>query len=1077
MIIIDLINNLALLVALSVLSGFIGKRCLHKWRGDVLQGVLFGSVAVIGMLHPVFLKPGVFFDGRSVMLSLCGLFFGPLAVGIASFLAIACRVWQGGVGQLMGISVIAVSGALGLAFYARQTRTNTEVTSGLLWCLGLLVHAAMILLIFLLPHDLAFVVLNRIALPVAVVYPLATVLIGKVLSDQRARGRFLEELQDNREELRTTLYSIGDGIVTTDHEGRVRQLNPEAERLLGWKELEARGRPHDEVLKIVKEGSHIAVDSPVTRVLRDGRTVGLADDESLIARNGSIYPIADCCAPIRNEAGALTGVVMVFRDQSSERRSQKALQVERDNLREAMRALRESEQRFRILADSGQGMIWTSGLDKTCDYLNESWLKFTGKTLAQETGSGWAESIHPDDRGAAVRSYEDAFDRRERFSLVYRLLRHDGVYRWIQDSGSPRYDTQGNFLGYIGHCLDITEHRQTEDSLRRIEWMLAKKPKKDALELPQELLGRETATALNRDGPIMKSVGQEMLASIVDEYLDLLGTCSVIFEANGDYAFGLFESGWCRMLDRATRKLCGSDDDAAALASGSWLCHESCWTECAKQVLAKRAAVDTECHGGIRVYAVPIRVREDVVGVIAFGYGDPPRDPERLRSLAETCHVSSDELAREAGAYDSRPPYIIEMAKSRLQSSAWLIGSLVEAHQSEEAREKIEAQFRQAQKMEAVGRLAGGVAHDFNNILQAIIGYSELLLEKLPEQGEAREFTGEIVSESKRAAALTRQLLTFARKQVIDPKVIDINESVAVTLKMLRRLLGEDIDLIWNPDKDHCFVKMDAGQLGQILANLAVNARDAIKGVGKMLIKTGKEIFDERKCSLNPGYVPGRYVTLTVTDNGCGMDQAILERLFEPFFTTKERGKGTGLGLATVYGTVKQNNGHITVHSTPGQGSVFKIYLPEHAAPEAATDEPPAKRESVPSGRETVLIVDDEESLLRAGRRMLEGLGYTVLTAAGPEEALRLVKTYPHEIHVLLTDVVMPGMSGRDLWRKLEPLRPTTKCIYMSGFTANIIAQRSVLDKSVNFLQKPFTKAALGSKLREVLTSGAVEIT
>ena len=361
-----------------------------------------------------------------------------------------------------------------------------------------------------------------------------------------------------------------------------------------------------------------------------------------------------------------------------------------------------------------------------------------------------------------MRSYEDAFDRRERFSLVYRLLRHDGVYRWIQDSGSPRYDTQGNFLGYIGHCLDITEHRQTEDSLRRIEWMLAKKPKKDAQELPQELLGRETATALNRDGPIMKSVGQEMLASIVDEYLDLLGTCSVIFEANGDYAFGLFESGWCRMLDRATRKLCGSDDDAAALASGSWLCHESCWTECAKQVIAKRAAVDTECHGGIRVYAVPIRVREDVVGVIAFGYGDPPRDPERLRSLAETCHVSSDELAREAGAYDSRPPYIIEMAKSRLQSSAWLIGSLVEAHQSEEAREKIEAQFRQAQKMEAVGRLAGGVAHDFNNILQAIIGYSELLLEKLPEQGEAREFTGEIVSESKRAAALTRQLLTFS---------------------------------------------------------------------------------------------------------------------------------------------------------------------------------------------------------------------------------------------------------------------------------------------------------------------------
>jgi len=1203
LIIIDLVNNLALLVALSVLSGFIGKRCRHQWHENVLQGLLFGGAAVIGMLRPVFLDPGVFFDGRSVMISLCGLFFGPLSVMIAGAMAVACRLWQGGNGQLMGLLVIVSSGALGLIFYNRQSRKDVDISTGLLWCVGALVHAAMILLMFCLPCDLALVALKRIALPVVFIYPLATVLIGKVLSDQRARVRFLRALQDSRDEFRTTLYSIGDGILTTDNEGHVCQLNPEAERLLGWTEGEARGRRHDEVFKTVDEKTRVAVESPIERVLNEGNTVALADGVLLCARDRSSCPIADSCAPIRNQEGDVTGVVLVFRDQSDDRQVQRVLQAERDNLRAVMTAspvaimvldsavqvvdanpaaerlfcreqaelgdrscgeflgcvnrrkspdgcghaadcaacilrnvakdvfatgqgvydrdmeytldhhggqqsysvrfsvelvelngcrhvmvammdttdhkrtekeLRESEQRYRILADSGQGLIWTSKLDKTVDYFNQPWLAFTGKTLEQELGTGWVESVHSDDRELALRTYEEAFDRRERFNMVYRLRRYDGAYRWVQDSGSPRYDTQGSFLGYIGHCLDITESRQTEENLRRIEWMLAKKPKKSVQELPRDLSGREALTALNRQGPVMKAVGRETLASIVDEYLDLLGTCSMIFEASGDYAFGLFDSRWCKLLDRSTRKMCDTEDNAKAVLSGDWLCHESCWSDCAKQVIAKRVAVDVECHGGIRLYAVPIMVHENVIGVITFGYGDPPRDPERLRALSETCRVSYDELSREADAYDSRPPFIIEMAKGRLQASAWLIGSLVEARQSEEARAKIEAQFRQAQKMEAVGRLAGGVAHDFNNILQAIIGYGELLLDKLPEQGETREFAGEIVGESKRAAALTRQLLTFARRQAIDPKVFDLNESVTLTLKMLRRLLDEDIELVWKPDKERCLVKMDVGQFDQILANLAVNARDAIEGVGQMVIETGREVFDELRCSLNPGYVPGRYVTVTVTDNGCGMDSATLERLFEPFFTTKERSKGTGLGLATVYGIVKQSQGYITVHSAPGKGSVFKIYLPEQASSEVTFEELP-KRETAPLGHETVLIVDDEESLLRAGRRMLEGLGYTVLAAASPEEALRLVGTYPHDIHVLLTDVVMPGMSGRDLWRKVEPLRPATKCIYMSGFTANIIAQRSVLDKSVNFLQKPFSKAALGNKLREVLSTGAAE--
>lgn len=1033
------------------------------------------------------------------------------------------------------------------------------------------------------------VLINSLAL-------LVTLSVLSVFVGKRCRRRL--------EESRTTLDSIGDGIITTDCDGRVQQLNPEGERLLGWRVDEARGKRCDEVFKLVDEATGLAVDISVARVLREGCRVTLASSALLVARDGSTRPIGNSGAPIRNRSGDITGVVLVFRDQSAERQTRRALQAERDNLRAVMKAspvaimlvdqnacvveanpaaerlfghplaelpdrvcgeflgcvnrvktpqgcgysevcascvlrsavekvletrqgvngqdmeytlerggvsrtycirfgmeyvclngvpyamttmtdmtdskraemaLRESEQRYRILADTGQGLIWMSGADKQCNYFNQPWLTFTGRSLEQELGEGWLVSVHPDDCAAAVRIYEGAFDRRERFSMVYRLRRHDGVYRWVQDSGSPRYDTQGNFLGFIGHCLDITDSRQTEEDLRRIEWMLSKKPKSAVQSLKKDGVSLEALPAVSREGPIAKSVSGEMLASIVDEYLDLLGTCSVIFEANGDYAFRLFHSGWCQLLDRASRKMCGAEGSAQAVRSGRLLCAESCWTACAKRAMAERAAADVECCGGLRLYAVPILVRDEAIGVICFGYGDPPRDQEQLRLISDEFQVGIEDLTLAANGYDSRPPYIIEMAKGRLQSSAWLIGSLVEARQSEAARSLIEMQFRQAQKMEAVGRLAGGVAHDFNNILQAIIGYSELLQDKLPAQGEVREFADEIVAESRRAETLTRQLLTFARSQTINPKMFDLNEAVSQTLKMLRRLLGEDIDLVWRPAKERCPVLMDVGQLDQILANLAVNARDAIEGVGKLVIETGRDVFDAHRCSLNPGYVAGPYVVLTVTDDGCGMDRAVLERLFEPFFTTKEQGKGTGLGLATVYGIVKQNRGFIAVRSTPGEGSVFTIWLPEHAGSEAAADASP-KREVVPSGHETVLLVDDEASLLRAGRRMLEGLGYTVLTAANPEEALHLVKTCPQDIHVLLTDVVMPGMSGRDLWRRVEPLRPAMKCIYMSGFTANIIAHRSAFDKGVDFLQKPFSKTTLANTLRAVVSAGAAEV-
>ena len=385
----------------------------------------------------------------------------------------------------------------------------------------------------------------------------------------------------------------------------------------------------------------------------------------------------------------------------------------------------------------------------------------------------------------------------------------------------------------------------------------------------------------------------------------------------------------------------------------------------------------------------------------------------------------------------------------------------------------LEAQLHQAQKMEAIGRLAGGVAHDFNNMLAVIAGHTELALEQAAPDSALYADLLEIQNAAQRSADLTRQLLAFARKQTIAPKVLDLNATIGGMLKMLKRLIGEGIDLLWKPTGDPMLVKMDPAQIDQILANLVVNARDAIAGIGKIIIETGQATFDEGYCETRADCNPGSYALLAVSDTGCGMDQAVLAKLFDPFFTTKPPGHGTGLGLATVYGIVKQNNGVIYVYSEPGEGTTFKIYLPRHTA-ELTNVSVASQHVIAPTGTETVLLVEDEEVLLKLSARMLDQMGYTVLVAGSPNQALQMAKGYADPIHLLLTDVIMPEMSGHDLWQRLSALRPDMKCLFMSGYTADLIARHGVLDKDVHFLQKPFSRKELATKLRKALSASEV---
>jgi signal transduction histidine kinase/CheY-like chemotaxis protein len=418
---------------------------------------------------------------------------------------------------------------------------------------------------------------------------------------------------------------------------------------------------------------------------------------------------------------------------------------------------------------------------------------------------------------------------------------------------------------------------------------------------------------------------------------------------------------------------------------------------------------------------------------------------------------------------------LAEMA-SDLAYALRVIKADEQRRQVEKDHEVLQRQMTQAQKMESVGRLAGGVAHDYNNMLTVIGGYAELAVSRAGPDSPLLPYLKAIADAAERSVAITSRLLAFARKQTIRPRIIDLNQVVQGTLQMLERLIGEDIDLRWAPAPRLWTANVDPAQIDQVLANLCVNARDAIDGVGRITIETRNAAFDQAYCARHTGFVPGEYVMLAVSDDGRGMEKEVLEHVFEPFFTTKETGHGTGLGLATVYGIVKQNDGFINVYSEPGHGSSFHIYLPRYSGQaehvEVRTDE------AIPGGHgETVMIVEDEPAILALGETMLKSLGYVVLTAGTPEDALSRARGHDGPIHVVVTDVVLPRMNGRELSQRIRAVKPGVKVLFMSGYTADVIAHRGVLDQGVEFIQKPFSEKDLALKLREVLAGGADALT
>lgn len=453
-----------------------------------------------------------------------------------------------------------------------------------------------------------------------------------------------------------------------------------------------------------------------------------------------------------------------------------------------------------------------------------------------------------------------------------------------------------------------------------------------------------------------------------------------------------------------------------------------------------------ECPGGIRLYCEPIYAGREVVGAINIGYGDPPLEPERQRELAGDLGFALHRLKME------------EVHREALR-------------RSEEEKRLLEQRYQHFQRMESIGRLAGGVAHDFNNLLSPILAYSEMLRGELAREDSRREMVEEIHAAALRAKELTRQLLALGRRQTLETKLLDLNQVLYGLKKLLRRTIREDVHIEIRTEHGLGAVTADVGQIEQVIMNLAVNAQDAMPDGGTMTIETGEALVEEEAYAggvQDEEPAPGRYVTLSLSDTGVGMDEETMEHIFEPFFTTKAKGEGTGLGLATVHGIVKQHGGGIRVESEPGRGTTFKIYLPrsEEALGESETE---AAYKASAGGEETILVVEDDDKVRKLTRKILQSQGYNVIEAGGGREALETAASHHGPIDLLLADVVMPGMNGKEVYETLAEDRPGLRVLYMSGYTDDVIPHRQVLEKGVSFIHKPFGVEQLASKVRQVL--------
>jgi two-component system, cell cycle sensor histidine kinase and response regulator CckA len=885
-----------------------------------------------------------------------------------------------------------------------------------------------------------------------------------------------EALRRSEAHFRAVIEKSAEVISLTAADGTTRYLTPSAWRLLGWTPEEMGTRTLRE--QVVPE-DRVRIASELERLVRTGDR-DMSMEFRVRHRDGSIRWIESTGTNLLDDpdVGAIVGN---YRDISARKQAEEALR-ESSNLLEEAQAI--------ALVGS-----WTSGIgpDAQIGWSRESYRIFGVREGTPVTVPLFLSLVHSADRERVMTASREATEKGARYDIEHRVRRPDGQVRWVHERAVVERDAAATPIRLIGTVQDISQRRlavealqASEERYRRIventsegvwtydvqgitTFMNARMAAMLGYTV-EEALGQPIYTFMDEvnyaaakarierrrlgigergDFPLRHKDGTELWVSI---------QANPLFDREGRFEGSLSlvtDVSAQRRADEARARLAAiieSSEDA--ILSSTLDGTITSWNLGAEKLYQYSA---TEIVGrSIFLLISPALVdgERQMLERVAGGEAVRQHESERLRKDGSVVAV----------AVTISP---IRDATGTVIGVSKIVRDLTERRKTEAALHRTETQFRQAQKMEAVGRLAGGVAHDFNNLLSVVLSYAEIGLEDLKSGDPLRDCLKEIQTAGQRATELTRQLLAFSRQQVLQPRVVDLNQVVAGMKAMLGRLLGEDVELTAIAAPSIGRVLADPGQIEQVVMNLAVNARDAMPEGGKLTVETANITFAGSQASAPIGVPPGAYVMLAISDTGIGMDAATRARLFEPFFTTKEQGKGTGLGLATVFGIVKQSGGHVSVYSEPGHGSAFKIYLPRTdraADPSTATLPAAALR-----GSETILLVEDEAQVRAVACTILRRHGYNVVESSNGHEASMLSRDFPARIHLLLTDVVMPRMSGRKLAEQLVPQRPEMKVLFASGYTDDAIVHHGVLEAGVAFLQKPFTPDALLRKVREVL--------
>jgi two-component system, cell cycle sensor histidine kinase and response regulator CckA len=759
---------------------------------------------------------------------------------------------------------------------------------------------------------------------------------------------------EREEDMRTTLDSIGDAVIATDVQGAVTRMNPVAQKLTGWSAEGARGRPLVEVFRIVNEDTREPVESPVVRVLRDGVVVGLANHTALISRDGVERAIADSGAPIHDADGVLRGVVLVFRDQTDERKAE--------------RGRRGSEARKAAVLESALDCIVTMDHTGRIIEFNPAAEKTFGYSSAEAIGKSLAEMLVP----AALRE------------------RHNEGLRNYLATGKGRI---------LGKRTELTALRA------------------DGSEFPVEV----AVVAINEeDPPVFTGYIRDLTA-----------------QRKSAEALRLSEERYRRIVE--------------TMNEGIWILDTDSRTTFVNARVAQMLGRDANELMGEPLVGF---VHQDSLATV---------EAKLSRDQAVIPQQSEIKLVRK----DGTDLWVFLDWTPSFDSSGKHEGALVLLMDVTE-RKRLEEQVRRSQKMEAVGRLAGGIAHDFNNMLTPIMTYAALILADLKPGDPMREDLTEIRKAAEQAHSITQQLLAFSRQKIVQPEPVSLNRSVTEMERLLRRVIGEHIDLGIRLDRNLDTALLDPGEVEQVIMNLVLNARDAMPSGGKLSIETKNVLLDEGYVMNHVGTEPGPHVMLAVSDTGAGMDAETQAHIFEPFFTTKTGGKGTGLGLATVFAIVTKSRGNVWVYSERGKGTSFKVYFPRHGQKAGASDQPSAAF-AADHGSETILLVEDDDLVRGSVKAVLRRKGYVVLVARSGGEAVLMSEEHAGEIHLMLTDVVMPAMGGRELAERLAKSRPRMKVLYMSGYTSDSVLRQAVLEQGMPFVQKPFTPDVLARKVRDVL--------